>query len=122
KLAANVAALGAEHRDFTETSGVEVATFRELYESPDPPLKLLELTKLFAKANQDVPESPIPRQIAVVLYYLSIAAALTRCGKRITSLSDAALEKGFKWALRQQWVVGRPAEMLPSALRAIQRR
>jgi len=71
---------------------------------PNPPVELLEITKDFAKACRQNPNSPMPREIASVLYFASIAAALVRCRRRITGLADDALSEGFRWALSQSWL------------------
>ena len=45
------------------------------------------------------PASPLPRDIATVLYFAGIVVALTRCGERISQLDDAALRAGIEWAM-----------------------
>jgi hypothetical protein len=62
------------------------------------------LTKDFAKACRISADSPIPREIATVLYFASIAVARLRCGRRITELTDTAVRKGLDWALGQPWL------------------
>lgn len=84
--------------------GLLLKSFADLFQHPNPPVALLKLTKEFAKANRNHPESPLPREIATVLYFASIAAALVRCRKRITELDDAALREGFTWGRQQTWV------------------
>ncbi len=88
----------------SEAEGLLVRSFNDLLQHPNPPIELLQLTKEFAKANRDHPESPLPQEVATVLYFGSIAAALVRCGKRITRLDDESLRKGMQWVLDQQWV------------------
>jgi hypothetical protein len=58
----------------------------------------------FAKHHRKDQNSPLPREISTMLYYASIAAALTRCGQRITALSDTELCKAIEWAASQPWV------------------
>jgi len=79
-------------------------SFRDLLSHPSPPLKLLELTKQFAKACRNNPHGPLPDEIATVLYFSSIAVAMTRCGQRITKMDDRSLEFSLNWALRQPWL------------------
>jgi hypothetical protein len=88
----------------SEAEGLLVRSFNDLLQHPNPPIELLQLTKEFAKANRDHPESPLPQEIASVLYFGSIAAALVRCGERITRLDDAPLRKGMQWVIDQPWV------------------
>ena len=88
----------------SEAQGLVLKSFADLLHHPSPPLELLRITKDFAKANRDHPESLLPPEIAAVLYYASIAAALVRCGARITRLSNHELQKGFQWAGSQAWI------------------
>ena len=87
-------------------------TLGELFRDPRPPTALLTLAKDHAKAAQQQPASGVPRDVALVLYYLSIAAGLVRRDKRITELNDAELRRGFDWALKQPWLVEQARELL----------
>jgi len=84
--------------------GPPIRTFRELFEHPQPPVELLDLTRRFAKACRSRGDSPLPAETATVLYLASIAVAITRHDHRITSLCDEALRTGFDWALDQDWM------------------
>src|SRR5271157_4036281 len=64
-------------------------SFLELFLHPVPPVELLTLTKEFAKTNLDHPDSILPKEVAAVLYYTSIAAGLVRLDQRISQLNDA---------------------------------
>jgi hypothetical protein len=97
-------------------------TFAELFERPDPPLALLRRVKDFAKAHRDAPRSAYPPDIAALLYYASIAAALVRRGKRITSLDDQTLRQGFDWCLKCDWIVEPLRALFTAALHAISAR
>jgi hypothetical protein len=79
-------------------------SFKDLFNHSSPPKRLLLLTKQFAKANWEHPDSPIPPEVAFVLYYTSIAVALFRLGERITRLKSSALKTGFSWVTLQPWV------------------
>ena len=79
-------------------------SFSDLFHHPAPPLELLELTKNFAKANMDHPESSLPGEVAAALYYASIAAALVSLNARITRLSDSDLRSGLLWTRDQPWL------------------
>jgi hypothetical protein len=78
-------------------------TLDELFHQSQPSCELLELTKLFAKSC-NVANGPLPREIAVLLYYLSIATAEVRCEKRLSQLSDEALIRGLAWCGAQTWL------------------
>ena len=56
------------------------------------------------RSNMEDPAGPLPRAVAAVLYYVTIAAALLRCGKRITQLGYDELLRGFQWVMDQPWV------------------
>lgn len=86
-------------------------SYGELFRHPSPPLQLLIMVKEFAKAHFDHPDSPLPREIALVLYSVCIHAASVRLGKRITSLDDATLLEAGEWLLVQDWV-DRPTKQL----------
>jgi len=91
-------------REWGEAAGQQLNTFRDLFQHPRPPVELLELTKRFAKHCRNHPEHPLPEEVATVLYFLVLAAALVKCGSRISKLSDAALREGIVWALDQPWL------------------
>jgi hypothetical protein len=94
-------------------------SFLELFTHPVPPLELLTLTKEFAKTNMDHPDSSLPKEVAAVLYYTSIAAAMVRLDRRISQLGDSELERALKWAKEQRWVDRPIRELLGQALQKL---
>jgi hypothetical protein len=78
--------------------------FGELLAHPCPPLELLRLTKEFAKAADQQEDRPLPVEVATMLYYAAIVAALVGCGERISRLSDDELRQGVAWALAQPFI------------------
>jgi hypothetical protein len=94
-------------------------SFADLLRHPSPRLELLELVKDFAKANADHPENGLPKEIAAVLYYACIAAALLRLKARISKLSDADLRRGLSWAAEQPWLDEETKQLLARALAAM---
>ena len=102
-------------RTLSETQGLVLKSFGDLFHHPAPVLELLELVKDFAKANVDQPESGLPGEIAAALYYTSIAAALVRLNTRITQLPDAALQAGLQHTLAQAWLDEPTRELLTQA-------
>ena len=105
-------------------AGSEPATFGELLLHPRPPQELLELVKEWAKAAKSPPDGDgrefvVPPEVATVLYFAAIAAALARLGTRITSLDDTAVAKGVKWALDQPWVEERLGGVLRDGLAGV---
>ena len=96
--------IAAGLRTLAAAEGLLVRSFADLFRHPQPPLALLELTKRFAKACRNHPDSPLPGEVAEVLYLLSIVVALVRCDRRITALDDASLRRSLSWAAAQDWV------------------
>jgi hypothetical protein len=90
-------------------------TFADLLRQVDPPVAMLRRVKRFAKARKSDPNGPLPQEVATVLYYTAIAAAL-RCHHRITVMDDTGLRSGFEWVLRQVWVDGDTKSILEEAL------
>ena len=76
-----------------------IRSFDDLLHHPHPPVELLTLTKQFAKAMVEHPESPLPREVGRLLYFASITVALIRCGQRISDLDNASLKAGLRWCL-----------------------
>ena len=111
--------LALKVRNLAESLGLTLKSFGDLLAHPNPPLELLKITKDFAKASRLSPHSPMPREIASVLYFASIAAALVRCGRRITSLSDEALSDGLRWVLGRRWLEEPTRNLTAEALRLL---
>jgi hypothetical protein len=118
-LGAEDPALGPKVKALADAQGLLLKSFQDLLYHPNPPLELLKLTKDFAKRHQERPDSPLPREIATVLYFASIAVAMLRCGQRITTLGDAALRKGFEWVLARPWVDERARELMRDGIKAL---
>jgi hypothetical protein len=100
-------------------SGRAPATFGELLSRIDPPLPLLKLMKDHARAHSIQPHSPIPREIATVLYYAAILAALVRHGARISGLDDEPLRKGVLTVLKIDWLDESTRTLLTEGLRQL---
>jgi hypothetical protein len=80
-----------------------IRSLAELFSVPSPPLDLVRQTKDFAKRNYGQPESLLPQEVSLMLYFAGLATALVRCRERISQLGDDELRKGFEWALAQPW-------------------
>lgn len=81
-----------------------VETFAELFAHPEPPVKLLVWTKDFAKRCRADADSGVPTEITAVLYFVSIALAQVRCGKKISELSKEQVAAGLDWLLQRSWI------------------
>jgi hypothetical protein len=97
-----------------------IETFRDLLHHPSPPIEFLELTKESAKTGRSHPDSPLPDEVASVLYLLSIVVAMAKCGRRITRLSDEGLRVGLGWALDQPWLDDSTRSLLEEGLKAVE--
>lgn len=87
-----------------DNSGQGLLTVGELLRTPHPPVAILEQLKAFAKAQAVDPCHVIPQEIAVLLYYAAIVAALLRCDCRITELDTESLRFGLTRLLECTWL------------------
>lgn len=99
-----------------QTEGLVLRSLSDLFSHPHPPVDLLELTKRYAKACRQDVHGPIPEEIAVVLYFVSVCTALVKCHKRITELDNMSLSKGIRQVLRMSWLDGSLRDLLQRAL------
>lgn len=111
--------LARKLRTLSAAEGLLLQSLRDLFQHPYPPVDLLTLVKGFAKSSSEYPDSPYPREVALVLYYLSIAVALLRCQARITRLTDEELRRGLDWALGQPWLDEASRKILTEARRSL---
>jgi hypothetical protein len=79
-------------------------TFAALLSDPSPHVEALRRVKEWAKPAMQGYADDLPREVAGVIYFAAIHAALARAGQRITHLPDGTLRKGAKWALRRPWL------------------
>jgi hypothetical protein len=111
------AAAAQRLQSLSDAQNLLLKSFSDLFHHPLPPLELLSLTKDFAKANMDHPDSSLPHEVAGVLYYASIAAAMVRLDTRISQLADGELRRGLSWAGQQPWLDSATRELLAEAAR-----
>ena len=95
--------LARKLKTLSASQGLLLKSFADLLHHPHPPVELLRLTKEFAKVNRSHPDSPLPREIATVLYFAAIVVAMLRCGQRITRLGNDELREGMEWVIAQPW-------------------
>ena len=107
-LSVDLGALRGQSADRVEqmahARGLTLKSFGDLFLHRHPPVELLVLTKEFAKRNLASPESSLPKEVAQVLYFGSIALARYRCGESISRLSKADIQIGVEWCLDRHWV------------------
>ena len=108
-------------RLLAEAQGLLLKSYADLLRHPNPPIELLKLTHKFAKLCRVSPHGPLPKPVATVLYFASIAAAMTRCCRRITARADAELRQGFVWVASRAWVDEDTARLAREALDMLDR-
>lgn len=87
-----------------ELDGQGMTTFSDLFAAEQPPRELLELTRLYAKSAAINRDRPLQRDVALVLYFAAIATGQTRLGLKLSSKSDADLQRAYGWALDRPWL------------------
>ena len=94
-----------------------IETFGDLLNHPSPPLPLLKRVKEFAKASRmSGTTGPLHPEVATIIYYAAVAAALLRHHARITRLDHATLRQGFEWAVRQMCLDDSTRALLQDAM------
>jgi hypothetical protein len=119
RLESDLGDLSAELGDGASPA-VRAMTFGGLLQQTNPSLGLLRHAKQFAKACKLDPDGPLPEEVATVLYFALIAAALLRCNQRISRLNDAALIAAMRWVLGKDWVDDSVRELMRLALAAVE--
>lgn len=100
----------------TSAHGLTLKSFADLLAHPHPPIELLVMLKDFAKSNASHHDSALPADVSRMIYYLAIAVALLRCGRRITSMSNPKLVASLTWAIDQPWIEPRERTLLSECL------
>ncbi len=113
------AVLAERVKTLATAQGLLLRSFGDLLRHPNPPLALLELSKEFAKRSLYSPCPAIPHEVARVLYFTSISAALSHCNRRITTLNNDDVAAGINWALSCDWVSDDARTVLQSGLAAL---
>src|SRR5690606_8125911 len=94
-------------------------TAEALLANPAVTLAQLRQAKNVFKTLRILGETAADRRIGVRLYVASIAAALVRFNTRISTQSDAALERGFRDLQEDHRMPGRLRELATAALRVM---
>jgi hypothetical protein len=87
----------------------------QILHDPQSPVEWLMKTKDFAKANMRPTQPWMPREIASVLYYASIAAFRIHHHQSLSQLDANQLRRGFSWAAAQSWLDGQTRDLLRAA-------
>jgi len=106
----------ADVTQWSMDAGPAVASFGQLLALDHPPRDLLEATKRYFKPSAARPGGPVPYEVALVMYYAAIAAALRANQPPLSSLGPDKLRHGFAWARQQPWLSGPLPELFAAAL------
>lgn len=98
---------------FAEAARSGMTTFGELFQTPSPPLKVLELAKtLFKRRVDKSPEKSAPRQLYYFFYILSIVVARVRAQTNISKLTLDQQLRAVNSILKLPWVDEKMREVL----------
>ena len=95
---------------------LEIQTLQELFRGPDSSLELLRQVKDFAKAHLEHPGSAWPSEVARMVYYTAIAAALVRHHARITRMAPEEIQRALQWGLAQPWATPSLRDLFQEAI------
>ena len=76
----------------------------DLFVDPHPPLELLEEAKRTGQQWAKEEGGAMPHEVGTTIYFVSIAVALIRLGKRISRSPDATLKSGFEKLAHCSWM------------------
>lgn len=92
-----------------ESSNLEVdnsqpcATLSELFAATNPSVSILRQVKDVCKLLARSSDAPIPKEVAIVLYYAAIATTLLRTNESISTSSSESLSEGLFRVLAIPW-------------------
>ena len=81
-----------------------------------PSLELLRQVKDFTKAHLEHPGSAWPSEVARMVYYTAIAAALVRHHARITRMAPEEIQRALQWGLAQPWATPSLRDLFQEAI------
>jgi hypothetical protein len=82
----------------SENAAIDI-TLADLFQDASPSIGLLIAVKRTARRQMNEGAGDLPADIHHAIYFASIAAALVRCGERISKSSDEVLRVGFERAV-----------------------
>lgn len=103
-------------------NGMLLKSYEDLFDHENPPIELLQIIKDYAKTCLSAKNSPFPSEVASVLYYTTIAAAMARCRRRISSLTDEKLREGFEWVLARPWKNKSISRLMKQAIDSLEKK
>ena len=110
-------------KTLSAAAGSRIRSFQDLFDAPAPSLALLKWAKDFFKQQAGASAKRRPeREVAYLMYLLSIVTARVRLRTSITALSEAELLKGITWAAGRKWLDVKTKELCVQARKALQGR
>lgn len=95
------------------------STLLQLFSAANPSVAALRQVKDLCKAATQSPEPAIPKELALLLYYVAIGVAQLRTGESISSSSGDAIAEGILRVLVIPWCPPELRRMLADAYIAI---
>ena len=107
-LHAHCPQIAVTYAGLTVLDGHALASLRDLWQHPQPPLDLVQALKHDAKhaaaSSNDRPHgNGLPRPINGAIYTLCVAAAWLQRGHRITRESDARFRSNLEFVIKADW-------------------
>ncbi len=93
-------------------------TFQSALLTDAASLELIGLVKQYAQALRDGDNAALPKEVALMLYYLALATAWTRHRRRLSSLPLEKLMEGWTWASSRIWIDSQTRTCLENAARS----
>jgi DNA-directed RNA polymerase specialized sigma24 family protein len=93
-----------------------IKTVRELIHHKQPPLELLRAVKRWCKRRIAVQDQTLPSDVTLVLYLTTIAVALRRHSKLITSMAEAQVKARFAAVVSHAWLPNDLREEIAKAI------
>lgn len=87
-----------------DCDSAEGCTIGDALRDEHPSLDTLKALKHWFNLQRFSPAGDVPPPLANGLYLLVLAAALTKCGQRITGLADTQFRSGLEWLAAQRWL------------------
>lgn len=100
----------------SEATRASITTVGDLFQNPEPPLKLLELSKsLFKQRIAKAPKESPQHRLYYVFYLLSIVAARVRQNTNISKLTDTQQLQAIDSMSKRAWIGEAARELLAAA-------
>jgi hypothetical protein len=100
---------------YSETSRLEGQSLYELLLDPNTELNHLKVTKALAKKKVNNAHTREEKEVAEILYYATIAAAVAHHNEIISKNSYRKLKKSFEYLLSKVWIFSELKDLFETA-------